>query len=157
MKTDMYRLVHRNAHGRRMVTEEGINVCMRAWMHIFGVSEATFNRYEKQAKVNVEAREHGNTGLAKTRKHIEQATTTLKCILEREVDHMLHRTRTTKSGEKEVSMILLATFQLKDQIPKINEANAAFGLKEVSSLNISKMRRSRFPEYDAIRVTNTKS
>ena len=31
------------------------------------------------------------------------------------------------------------------------EANAAFGLKEVSSLNLSKIRGSRFPEYDVKR------
>ena len=151
MKTDVHRLVHRDAHGRRMVTMEGINVCMRAWMHISEVSEATFYRYQKQARANVEAKEHGNIGLAKIRKHTEQATTTLKCILEREADHMPHRMRTIESGEKVVSMILPATFQWKDQIPKINEANAAFGLKEVSSLNMNKMRRSRFPEYDVKR------
>ena len=69
MKIDVHRSVHRDAHGRRMVTVEGINVCMRAWMHISRVSEATFYRYQKQARANVEAREHGNTGLAKTRKH----------------------------------------------------------------------------------------
>ena len=50
-----------------------------------------------------------------------------------------------------MSMILSATFQWKDQIPKINEANAAFGLREVSSSNMSKMRRSRFPGYDVKR------
>ena len=61
---------------------------------------------------------------------------------------MPYHTRTTKSREKVVSMILLATFQWKDQIPKINEANAAFGLREVSSSNMNKMRRSRFLEYD---------
>ena len=64
---------------------------------------------------------------------------------------MPHHTRTTKSGEKVVSMILLATFQWKDQIPKLNEANAPFGLKEVSSSNLSKIRGSRFLEYDVKR------
>ena len=64
---------------------------------------------------------------------------------------MPHCTRTTKSGEKVVSMILLATFQWKDQIPKLNEANAAFGLREVSSSNLSKIRGSRFLEYDVKR------
>ena len=90
-------------------------------------------------------------GLAKTRKHTKQAAATLKCILEREADHMPHRTRTTKSGEKVVSMILPTTFQWKDQIPKINEANAAFGLREVSSSNMSMMKRSRFLEYNGKR------
>ena len=155
MKTDVHRLVHRDACGRRMVTVEGINVCMRAWMHISGVSEATFYRYQKLARANVEAMEHGNTGLTKTRKHTKQATTTLKCILEREADHMPHCMRTTKFGEKVVSMILLATFQSKDQISKIIEANAIFGLRHVSSSNMSKMRRSRFPEYDVKRPGDT--
>ena len=61
---------------------------------------------------------------------------------------MPHRTRTTKSRKKVVSKILLATFQWKNQIPKLNEANVAFGLREVSSSNLSKIRGSRFPEYD---------
>ena len=64
---------------------------------------------------------------------------------------MPHHTCTTKSGEKVVSMILPASFQWKDQIPKLNEVDAAFGLKEVSSSNLSKTRGSRFPEYDVKR------
>ena len=69
MKIDMYRSVHRDARGRRMVTVEGINVCMRAWMHISGVPEATFYRYQAYTRANLEVREHGNMGLAKPRKH----------------------------------------------------------------------------------------
>ena len=148
MKTKVHRAVHRDARGRRMVTVEGISVCMRAWMHISGVPQATFYRYQGYARANREASEYGNTGLAKPRKHTQQAMATLKCILEKEADHMPHRTRTTKSGEKAVSMILPATFQWKDQIPKLNEANVAFGLKEVFSSNLSKIRGSRFLEYD---------
>ena len=151
MKTEVHRAIHRDAWGRRIVTVEGISVCMRAWMHISGVPQATFYRYQAYARANREANEHGNMGLAKPRKHTQQATTTLKCILEKEADHMPHRTRTTKSGEKMVSMILPATFQWKDQIPKLNEANAAFGLREVSSSNLSKIRGSRFLEYDVKR------
>nr|PNR45284.1 hypothetical protein PHYPA_015055 [Physcomitrium patens] len=151
MKLDVHRAVHRDASGRKMVTVEGINVCLRAWMHISGVSEATFYRYQAYVKANREARDHGNTRLPKPRKHTEQATATLKCILEKEADHMPHRTRSTKSGEKMVSMILPATFQWKDQIPKINEVNTAFGLREVSSSNLSKIRASRFPEFDVKR------
>ena len=148
MKIEVHRAVHRDARGRRMVTVEGINVCMRAWMHNSGVPQATFYRYQAYARANREANEHGNTRLAKLRKHTQQATATLKCILEKEADHMPHRTRTTKSGEKVVSMILPATFQWKNQIPKLNKVNAAFGLREVSSSNLNKIRGSRFPEYD---------
>ena len=90
-------------------------------------------------------------GLAKPRKHTQHATATLKCILEKEADHMPHHTHTTKSGEKVVSLILPTTIQLKDQIPKLNKANAAFGLREVSSSTLSKIRGSRFLEYDVKR------
>nr|PNR63282.1 hypothetical protein PHYPA_001707 [Physcomitrium patens] len=131
MKLDVHRAVHRDASGRKMVTVEGITMCLRAWMHISGVSEATFYRYQAYLKANREARDHGNTGLPKPRKHTEQATATLKCILEKEADHMPHRTRSTKSGEKMVSMTLPAT--------------------EVSSPNLSKIRASRFPEFDVKR------
>ena len=148
MKTEVHRVMHKDARGRRMVMVEGISVCMRAWMHISGVPQATFYQYQGYARANREANEHGNTGLAKPRKHTQPATATLKCILEKEADHMPHCARTTKSGEKVVSMIMPATFQWKDQIPKVNEANATFGLKEVSSSNLSKIRGSRFPEYD---------
>ena len=151
IETEVHRAVHRDAWGRRMVTVEEISVCMRAWMHIFGVPQATFYRYQAYVRANWKASEHGNTRLAKPRKHTQQAMATLKCILEKEADHMPHRMRMTKSGEKVVSMILPASFQWKDQIPKLNEVNAAFGLREVSSSNLSKIRGSRFPEYDVKR------
>ena len=42
MKTEVHRAVHKDAWMRRMVTVEGISVCMRTWMHISGVPQATF-------------------------------------------------------------------------------------------------------------------
>ena len=71
MKTKVHRAVHRDALGQRMVTVEGISVCMSAWMHISGVPHAMFYRYQAYARANREANEHGNTGLAKSRKHIQ--------------------------------------------------------------------------------------
>ena len=67
MKTEVHRAVHRDARGRRMVTVEGISVCM----HIFGVPQATFYQYQGYARANWEASEHGNTELAKPRKHTQ--------------------------------------------------------------------------------------
>ena len=151
MKTKVQRCIHRDARGRGMVTVEGITVCVRAWMHIAGVPEATFYCYQRYARANREATHHGNTSTRKPRNRTQQVTAILKCILEKEADHMPHQTRTTKSGEKVVSMILPPTFQWKDQLPKINEANAAFGLEEVSSSSLSKIQASRFPEYDVKR------
>ena len=94
-----------------MVIVEEILVCMRAWMHIFDVPESTFYRYQMYINDGREALDHGNRGLLKPRKHTLQAAASLKCILEKQVDHMLHRTRTLKTGEKVVSMCLPATFK----------------------------------------------
>jgi len=120
----------------------------RLWMHIVGILEATFYFFQKYAiKDGREAMVYGNTGLMKPMKPTQQATSTLKCILEKEADHMPHRTKTLKSAKKIVSVILSVMFQWKDQMAKINETNVTFELK-VSTLNLSKIRSIRFLEFD---------
>ena len=52
MKIDVHRHIHEDAHRRKMVTIEGINVCLRAWMLIVGVVESTFYRYLNFMKAN---------------------------------------------------------------------------------------------------------
>ena len=71
MNIEIHKSVHKDARGQRMVTVEGISVCMCAWMHISGVPEATFYQYQACARANWEANEHGNTRLAKPRKHTQ--------------------------------------------------------------------------------------
>ena len=61
---------------------------------------------------------------------------------------MPHRAHILPSGEKVVSKVLPATFKWKETIPEVNAANAIFGLKEVSMLNISRIRKKKFPEYN---------
>ena len=148
MKTEVHRQVHREARGRSMVTIDEISVCMRAWMHISDVPESTSNSYQTYMNDGREALDHDNRGLLKPRKHTLQVATSLKCILEKQTDHMPHRTRTHKTGEKVVSMCLPATFQWKNQIKELNEVNAAFRLKEVSTSSLSKIRASKFLEYE---------
>ena len=63
MKMEVHRQVHRDSRGRRMVTVEEIHVCMRAWMHIFGVLKSTFYRYQTYMNNGREALDHGNKGL----------------------------------------------------------------------------------------------
>ena len=108
-------------------------------MHISGVPESTFYRYQTYMNDGREALDHGNRGLLKPIKHTLRAATSLECILEKQVDHMPHHTRTLRTREKVVSMCLPATFQWKNQIKELNEVNAAFGLKEVSTSSLSKI------------------
>ena len=62
---------------------------------------------------------------------------------------MPHRMHTLPSRGKVVSKVLPASFKWKDTIPGVNAANAVFGLKGVSILNISRIRKRKFPEYNA--------
>jgi len=132
IKLDVHQQVHRDIQGKRVVTLEGIDVCMAAWRHISGVLESTFHRFQICAVRGEQAHAHGNLGLLKPREHTSQATATLKCLLEKSADHMPHRTHTLPTGEKVVSKVLPATFKWKETIPEVNATNAVFGLKEVS-------------------------
>ena len=97
------------------------------------------------------AQMHGNTGLCKPRPHTIQATATLRCILDKSVDHMPHRSRVLASGKKVVSKGLSTTWKWKDTIPEVNEVNASFRLKEVSLSNLSKISQRSFEKYNAKR------
>ena len=148
IKLDVHRQVHLNVEGKRVVTMEGIDVCLSGWWHIAGVSDSTFHCFQGYAAKGESAQPHGNAGSKKPRKHTLQATATLQCLLEKETDHMSHRAHTLPSREKVVSKVLLATFKWKETISKVNAANVVFGLKEVSVLNISRTRKKKFPEYN---------
>ena len=76
-----------------------------------GVLETTFYCYARYASEGGVAQKLGNCGLLKPQAHIIQATATLRCILDRSVDHMPHRSRTVASGDKVVSKVLLTTWK----------------------------------------------
>ena len=148
MKLDVHRQVHRNAEGKKVITVEGIDVCLSTWRHIAGVSESTFHRFQGYAAKGESAQPHGNAGTMKPHKHTLQVVAILECALEKEADHMLHCTHTLPFGEKVVSKILPASFKWKDTNPEVNAANTVFGLKGVSVSNISRIKKRKFPEYN---------
>jgi len=76
-----------------------------------------------------------------------QAIATLKCVLEKSANHMPHHMHTLPFGEKMVSKVLSATFLWKETLPEVNAANVVFGLKEVSTSNINKIKKLNFPKY----------
>ena len=151
LKLEVHRQIHGGADGKKVVTLDGIGVCLSAWRHIMGVSETTYYRYAAYAAEGRRAEKHGNSGLKKPRQHTVQASATLQCLLDKCADHMPHKTKTLSSGEKVVSKILPASWTWKDSLPHLNGVNKSFGLKEVSTSNLSKIRKVCFPEYDAKR------
>ena len=60
-----------------------------------------------------------------------QATATLRVMIRDDADRMPNKTRTLNSGERVPAMVLPSAFQWKDQLPKINDANAALNLKPI--------------------------
>ena len=147
MKLDVHRQFHRDATDRNVVTFEGINVCLFAWMKIMGVNSSTFYRNAKFAAAKHAAQNHDNTGLRKPRSHTVVATATFGAILDRHADHMLHKNRVLPSREKVVAKVLPANFKWKDQIPLVNENLIDCGLLLLSTSNLSKIRRLSYPEY----------
>jgi hypothetical protein len=86
-----------------------------------------------------------------------QATALLRCILDRSLDHMPHRTRTLPSGNKIVLKVLHATWKWKESISEINTVNSTFGLQDVSLSSLSKIRKLNFSEYDTKKLGNNKN
>ena len=62
IKLDIHKQFHRDATRRNVVTLEGIDVCLFAWMKIMDVSSTTFYRNAKFAAAGHVAQNHGTHG-----------------------------------------------------------------------------------------------
>jgi hypothetical protein len=96
------------------------------------VSQATFFRYAKAATEGVKVGHHRNQGLKKLRNHTLQAITILRCLLEKSVDHMPHKSTTLLSGEIVVTMILYLSLKWKVTLPTLNSMNECLELRTIS-------------------------
>ena len=122
-------------------------MCPSAWQTIHAISRATYYRYKEMATLGKQAEGHGNLGSKKPRMHTMQAIATLRVMIGDDADRMPNKTRTLNSGERVPAMVLPSAFRWKDQLPKINDANAALNLKPISTSNLSRIRKESFAEY----------
>ena len=148
VKLDVQRQFYNDCNGNRVVTLEGIDVCSTAWQLIMDVSNATFFRYAEAITFGHRARHHGNYGLKKPREHTVQAIATLRCILEKSVDHMPHKSTTMPTGETVVTKTLLSSFKWKDTLLALNSINSSLELKQISKLGLSRIVNTSFLEYE---------
>jgi hypothetical protein len=114
-------------------------VCSIAWQLIMGVSRVTFFQYAKAATSGDKARHHGNYGSKKPREHTVQAIATLRCLLEKSVDHMPHRSTTLATGESVIMKTLPSSFIWKDTVPALNSMNSYLELKQISKSRLSRI------------------
>ena len=151
MKLDVHRQFHVDMNRRSVVTLEGTDVCPAAWQLIMGVSESSFYEHARDAAAGVAAQPHGNSGKRKPRSHTVVATAALRVILNRNADHMPHKSRVLPTGVTTVAKVLPANFKWKDQIPAIDGHLAECGLPSISPSGLSKVRKLHFSDYNAKR------
>ena len=91
----MFQTIQKHEHNaREMVIVEGGRICIRAWMNIYMISRAQFNRNKAESLMGVRSRDYGNTRTIKPRANTVQARVTLEVLVEGRVDAMPHMTRT---------------------------------------------------------------
>ena len=122
-------------------------MCPSAWQTIHAISRATYYRYKEMATLGKQVEGHGNLGSKKPRMHTMQATATLRVMIGDDADRMPNKTRTLNSEERVPAMVLPSAFRWKDQLPKINDGNAAMNLKPISASNLSRIWKESFLEY----------
>ena len=143
----MHKQFHRDANGKEMITLEGFEVCPKAWTTIMGLHRSSYYRYKAHALVEKRAEQHGNQGTKKPRTHTLQGTAILRTLLESTIDHMPHKSWTKEDGEKAIAMSLPSSFHWNSTLSEINNGNLQLGLKEVSAIDLSRIRRESFSEY----------
>ena len=97
--------------------------------------------------VGKRAEQHGNHGTKKPQMHTLQGTAILQTLLESTAIHMPHKSRTKEDGEKVVAMSLPLSFHWNSTLLEINNGNLQLGLKQVSAIGLSQIRRESFSEY----------
>ena len=119
-----------------------------------GVSETSFYDYTRDATAGVAAQPHGNTGKRKPRSHTVVATAALRVILNKNADHLPHKSRLLPSRETTVVKILLANFKWKNQNPALDLHLAVCGLPKISPSGLSNIRKLHFSDYSAKRSSD---
>ena len=93
-------------------------------------------------------RHYANYSLKKPREHIVQAIATLRCMLEKSVDHMPHKSTTMPTRETVVTKMLPSSFKWKDTLLALNSINSCLELKQISKSGLNKIVNTSFPEYE---------
>ena len=80
-KLEVYKNLHIDTHGHKMVTLENVEVCCTTWYIIHAVSKADFHRFQKYSLLGCRSQFHGNSGTNKPREATLQASAILSIII----------------------------------------------------------------------------
>jgi hypothetical protein len=136
-----------NYNGREIVIVEGRTICTRAWMHIYMILRAQYNRNKAESLMGVRSRNHGNTGTKKPRPHTVRAQATLGVLVEGRADSMPHMTRTLPNGEKIGTEMLPVGTTWTNLFGEVNDLDKDLGYAPVSMANFSRLHRQQFKQY----------
>ena len=144
----VFQTIQKQEHsGRETVVVEGRTICTRAWMNIYMISRAQFNRNKADSLMGVRSRDHGNTGTKKPRAHTVQAQATLGVLIEGRADSMPHMTRTLPTGEKIGTEMLPVGTTWSNLLAEVNNLDKDLGYTPVSMSSFSRLHRQHFKQY----------
>ena len=89
-KLEVYRNIHFDAEGRKVVILKNIEFCCTAWYIIHAVSKTNFYRFRNYLLQGQRSRFHDNSGTKKPREATFQAAATLSTIITPLADAMPH-------------------------------------------------------------------
>ena len=134
-------------NGRDMVIVEGRTICIRAWMNIYMISRAQFNRNKAESLMGIRSRDHGNTGTTKPRANTVQARATLGVLVEGRADAMPHMTRTLPTGEKIGTEMLPVGTTWCNLLQEVNNLDGDLGYTPISTSTFSRLHRQHYKQY----------
>jgi hypothetical protein len=141
---DVHRAFHKEVgRGKKLVTVEGIDICLHAWRILHSIPLRTFQRYKARAKFGVRGAPHGNLKRTKLRSATVQGIETLRSLLEAAADHMPHLSRTLRTGEKVGLKVLPAGTKWKQFLASVNEVRLGHALGITHGFQLSMKDSSR--------------
>jgi len=108
------------------VLVEGRPLCLFAWRLIFDVKYRTFLRYSSLVRQNQRSRDHGNKDHPRYREAVEQATATLRILLEGSADLSPYKSRTLEIGERVGQKVLPAGTRWNKFLDALNTVSDIF-------------------------------
>ena len=109
---------------RKVITLDGMEVCIPAWYIIHGISKSAYHTYALMYKEGVLSGDHGNKGVKRPRVGTVQATGTMKAIIDENADQMPHQMRGIGHGRMDTLKYLSAGHNWKRVRTDANEVHS---------------------------------
>ena len=123
----------------------GMHICSMAWYTIHGVSKMTFYRYKRRFFEGAKCASHGNTAIIrKIHEHIEMSKAYIQEFIDKNVERMPHKSRTSAYAGRETQLVLPSMYKQVDILRKVNATLASLGYSTLSQPTFSRLWNTTF-------------